>query len=110
MSKERIIGASGLLAAGIGSVCCVGPVILASMGLGAGALSFARSLGFLHIPMMILAVGLIGTAFFIHFKRRASNSEAKCCEAPPGNNRKAILFLWLVSILTILLFTFPYLF
>ena len=69
MDKTKITGIGGLVAAGIGSVCCVGPAILAGLGLGAGALSFVRSFGFLHLPMMVLAFILLGSACYLHFKK-----------------------------------------
>lgn len=108
MNKEKFMGMSGLIAAGIGSVCCVGPVVLAGLGLGAGALAFARSFGFLHMPMMALAVVLLGTAFFFHFKKKPSGSETGCCETQPAKGSKARIFLWTATGLTIFLFLFPY--
>jgi len=108
MDKEKFMGIGGLVAAGIGSICCVGPVVLAGLGLGAGALSFARSFGVLHMPMMALAVGLLGTAFFFHFKKKTSDSGAGCCETQPAKGNKAKIFLWAATVLTICLFLFPY--
>ena len=70
MDKAKLTGIGGLLAAGIGSVCCVGPAILAGLGFGAGALSFVRSFGILHMPMMVLAFILLGSAFYLHFRRK----------------------------------------
>ena len=108
MDKEKFMGIGGLVAAGIGSICCVGPIILAGLGLGTGALAFARSFGFLHMPMMVLAVGLLGTAFFFHFKKKTYDSGAGCCETQPAKGKKVQIFLWSATVLTIFLFLFPY--
>jgi len=86
MNNIKIMGAGGFIAAGIGAVCCAGPVVLAGLGLGAGALTFARNFGFLEMPMMLLAVGLFGTAFFYHLKKKTADSGEACCEARPGKN------------------------
>lgn len=108
MDKAKTTGIIGMIAAGIGSICCVGPVILTGLGLGTGVLSFVRSFGFLHMPMMILAVGLLGTAFFFHFKKNSSDSLAECCETPEGGNKTTKIILWTGAVLTIFLFIFPY--
>ncbi len=108
MDKAKITGILGIFAASIGSICCVGPVILTGLGIGTGVLSFVRSFGFLHIPMMILAVGLLGTAFFFHFKKNSSNPLAECCETPRSENKTAKIILWTGAVLTIFLFSFPY--
>ena len=108
MDKAKTTGIIGMTAAGIGSICCVGPVILTGLGLGTGVLSFVRSFGFLHMRMMILAVGLLGTAFFFHFKKKSSDSSAECCETPEGANKTTKIILWTGAVLTIFLFLFPY--
>ncbi len=89
MGKAKITGIGGLLAAGIGSVCCVGPAILAGLGFGAGALSFVRSFGVLHLPMLILAFILLGTSFYLHFRKpNKGNSKSDCCETTPEKNEQ----------------------
>ena len=108
MNKAKTTGIIGMIAASIGSICCVGPVILTGLGLGTGVLSFVRSFGFLHMPMMILAVGLLATAFFFHFKKSSSDSLAECCNTPNSENKATKIFLWTGAVLTLFLFLFPY--
>jgi len=108
MDKAKTTGIIGMIAAGIGSICCVGPVILAGLGLGTGALSVVRSFGIFHMPLMILAVVLLGTAFFFHFKKKSSGSSAECCETPEGGNKTTSIILWTGAVLTLFLFLFPY--
>ena len=108
MNKARTTGIIGVIAASIGSICCVGPVILTGLGLGTGVLSLVRSMGFLHIPMMILAVGLLGTAFFFHFTKKSSDSFTECRETPRGENKTTRNILWTGAVVTISLFLFPY--
>ncbi len=108
MDKAKTTGIIGMIAAGIGSICCVGPVILTGLGFGAGVLSFVRNFGFLHMPMMILAVGLLGMAFFLQFKKNSSGSPAEYCETPEGGNKTTKIILWTGAVLTLFLFLFPY--
>jgi hypothetical protein len=63
MDKSKITGLGGLLAGIVGSVCCVGSMILSGLGFGVGVIGFARDLGFHHIPMMVLAFLLLGRLF-----------------------------------------------
>lgn len=109
MDKISTTGLGALIAAGVGSVCCVGPVILAGLGFGAGALSFAREFGVLHMPMMVLAFLLLSGAFYFHFqKRRVSIKKEECCEPSVSNKSKTHAILWLATGLTAILFLFPY--
>jgi hypothetical protein len=110
MDKAKITGLGGLLAGFIGSVCCVGPVILGGLGFGVGAISFARDLGFLHIPMMVLAFLLLGTAFYMRYQKADSHKgNSATCEVVPGKRRGNSIFLWAATVLTLILFTYPYL-
>jgi len=108
MDKAKATGIAGIIAASISSICCVGPVILTGLGFGTGVLSLVRSFGFLHLPMMILAIGLLGTAFYFHFKKNPADSLEECCETPRSENKTTRILLWTAAVLTIFLFLFPY--
>ncbi|MFQ5451640.1 MAG: hypothetical protein ACE5E9_13515 [Nitrospinaceae bacterium] len=84
MNKKTVTGMGGLIAAGAGAFCCIGPPILASLGFGAGAIGFARDFGSLHLPLMVLAVLLLGTAFYLHRrdKDKARPGNAGKCAGP----------------------------
>lgn len=88
MNKVKVTGIGGLIAAGIGSVCCVGPVVLAGLGFGAGAIGVAQGFGVLHWPMLILAVLLLGSAFYFHSRKNKSDVNAGCCETTPDKTRQ----------------------
>ncbi|MCH8208505.1 MAG: hypothetical protein IIA62_05565 [Nitrospinae bacterium] len=109
MDKAKLTGIGALLAAGIGSVCCVGPAILAGLGFGAGALSFVRSFGILHMPMVVLAFILLGSAFYLHFRKSNKvNSGPGCSEVEPGQTKRTRTILWTATGLTLFLFLLPY--
>lgn len=98
-----------MLAAGIGSVCCIGPAVLAGLGFGAGAVSFARAFGVLDVPMTVAALSLLGAAFFLKFRKKLFVEEGNvCCEEVPGKISKNSVFLWTVAALVIVLLLIPY--
>jgi len=80
MDKSKITGLGGLLAGIVGSVCCVGPVILGGLGFGVGVIGFVRDLGFLHIPMMALAFLLLGAAFYMRYQKADPQMGNSACK------------------------------
>ena len=110
MDKTKMTGLGGLLAGVVGSVCCVGPAVLAGLGFGVGAVSFARDFGFLHLPLMVLAIVLLGTAFYLRYRKADSQREnSPACEITPGKHDRTSVFLWAATVITVALFVFPYL-
>lgn len=108
MDKAKITGFGGLLAGVLGSACCVGPAIFVGLGFGVSTASFLRDFGFLHIPMMILAFLLLGTAFYIHY-RKGNKENPVTCEVTPGKRPRNGIFLWVATALTLSVFIYPYL-
>jgi predicted lipid-binding transport protein (Tim44 family) len=110
MNKEKLTGLGGIAAAVIGSVCCVGPIILGGLGFGVGAISFARDFGFLHLPMMVLAFLLLGTAFYLRSRKADPQKEnSLACEVVPGKRQRSGIFLWVATGLALILFIYPFL-
>lgn len=110
MDKVKLTGLSGLFAAGVGAICCVGPAVLAGLGFGMGAISFARDFGFLHLPMMMLAIVLLGAAFYMrHQKAGPPKASSVACDVVPGKRQRNNIFLWAATALTLILFIYPYL-
>jgi len=109
MKKENIVGIGGLIAAAVGSVCCIGPAILAGLGFGAGALSIVREFGVIHMPMVILAVLLLGMAFFLHYRKKEKpESNSECRENVPNKLRRNPIILWTAAVFTVFVILFPY--
>ena len=110
MDKAKITGLGGLLAGVIGSVCCVGPIILGGLGFGLGAISFARDFGFLHMPLMVLAFLLLGAAFYMRYQNAGpQNENSIACEVAAGKRDKGSIFLWGAALITVALLVFPFL-
>ena len=110
MDKAKITGLGGLLAGVIGSVCCVGPIILGGLGFGVGAISFARDFGFLHMPLMVLAFLLLGTAFYMRYQNAGPQKDnSAACEVAAEKRNNGSVFLWGAAFITGALLVFPFL-
>ena len=102
--KLLSLGAIGSVFAA--SICCVGPIVLALMGLGGGALmlKFAP-----YRPYFLGATTVfLGTAFYLTYRR----SPADECEpggvcASPSDKKREKVALWIVAIVVALAAVLP---
>lgn len=104
--NERV-GVLGALAAAVfASICCIGPVVLAGLGIGAmaAAQTFApyRPL-FLAITAVFLGIGF----YFAYRKPRQAACEGEVCETPRVA-RWGRPLLWLATVIILALVAFPY--
>ena len=111
--KERGFGIGGLLAAFFSSVCCIGPVIFAALGVGAGATGFlGRSARFatsmtLYRPFFVLVtVALLGFAFYSVYRKESACNVTQCSL---NYLKKTKILLWVISIISLILVLSPYL-
>ena len=89
--------AGSIAAATAASACCIGPVLLALMGLGGAA--FAMRLAPSRPYLLGMTVLLLGTAFFFVYRRPA-------CD---GSSRRGLkIVLWLATALVAALLAFPW--
>lgn len=95
---------ASVVAATIASACCLGPVVL--MLVGVGTLGAAAASLEVYRPYFIgLTVALLGAAFFVTYRpARATCGPGGC--APPSR-RTAKIVLWAVTVIVVLLVTFP---
>lgn len=106
---------AGLVAAFLASLCCIGPLVLAALGVGAGATgALAGTAGFLKalLPYRPVFVGLslllLGISFYHAYRKPSSlcATEAGCtARSASGLNRK---WLWLIAALALVLVLAPY--
>jgi hypothetical protein len=107
--------AGGLLAAFFASVCCIGPVVFAALGVGVGATGFlAGTADFLkallpYRPLFIgLTVLLLGVGFYTAYRNASSpcGTEGACIARPAkGTSRK---LLWMMAAVALMLILAPY--
>lgn len=106
---------AGLVAAFLASVCCIGPLVLAALGVGIGATGvLASTAGFLKalLPYRDVFVGLtlllLGMSFYQAYRKPFSvcRAETGCASrSVSGLNRK---WLWMIAALALVLVLAPY--
>jgi copper chaperone CopZ len=87
---------AGILAAVLGSICCVGPLLLIAVGLGTGAAVIGRY----HWFFVIGAIAVLGWAWVRHFREKTGCA----CEHRPMEGRGLTLFTLFVASVIVLAF------
>jgi mercuric ion transport protein len=121
MRSSILTGIGGVAAAFLGSLCCVGPLLFVTLGIGAGLASTFEPLRpvFGMLMLVVLAVG-----FWAVYGRRtallpraavgrsetvaadAACAPASACAAPARRGRD-VAILWSATVVAIVLWTFP---
>ena len=87
---------AGILAAVLGSICCVGPLLLIAVGLGTGAAVIGRY----HWFFVIGAIAILAWAWVKHFRE-----ETRCaCERRLMEGRGISLFTLIIASVIVLAF------
>lgn len=102
--KMKMIAASVVAAVGA-SVCCMGPVVAAVVGVGALGAASARLEP--YRPWLLgLSVILLGAGFATTYRReRAACASGSCA---PASRRTAKVVLWIAVLVVGLAAAFPY--
>ncbi len=104
--KNGAFFSTGLLAAMASSLCCIAPLLALTGGLSGGVSAFAwvEPLRPYLIGLSVLALGI---AFYLAY--RPSKTDECDCEL---KDKRSFLnskgFLWAVTVISVLLFSFPY--
>lgn len=109
------LGAIG--AAFLASLCCIGPVLFVTLGVGAGLASWFEPL---RPFFTFLTVALLGIGFYTVYGRKrtaipdessastdSATSEAGTSCAVPGVRKRDRVLLWVATVVAIVLLTFP---
>lgn len=102
--------AGGAFAALIASVCCVGPLVLVTLGLGGAWMSNLTALEPYRPIFVGLALAFMALAYrqiFVKARPAAACESGSLCAVPATNRIYKTLF-WVVSALVLLALTFPY--
>lgn len=100
-----------VLAAFLASLCCMGPVLFVTIGVGAG---LARQFEPFRPVFTILTVALMAAGFYTVYGRRgAANIDASCsaddvCRKPAANRTREKIVLWTATLIAVVLLTFPH--
>jgi mercuric ion transport protein len=93
---------ASVLAAGMASACCIGPV--AFVLLGAGTFGASLSAQEPYRPFLLTATALLlGGAFFVAYRPTSD-----CDTCSPASRKRTRVAVWLAAALTTALVTFPY--
>lgn len=103
LTTPRVSIAGAIVAALAASSCCIGPLVLAVLGLGgAGAFAFLANYRY---PILLGAAALLGAGFYLTY--RAPRSVDACGCEKPKTKRTARRALWFGAAFTILLAAAP---
>lgn len=97
--------AGGLAAIGA-SACCVGPLLLVTLGLGGAWVSSLRALEAWQPLFVLLTLGFIGVAFYKLYIQPRRCAPDDVCALPAVMSRQRITF-WLVVIIIATMFALP---
>jgi len=106
MMEERFAIGGAVTAALVASLCCVGPVLFAALGLGAftAATLFAAARPYLlALAVLLLAVGFYRT----HFRRQPACAPGEPCATKPVN-RLERAGLWIATVALLAFAMAPY--
>lgn len=103
---------SSIISAFIASICCVGPLVFALLGLGGAGLLVKFEP---YRPyFMAVTFALLGTGFYFTYRKPkappATTAEGPECACPaPRANRAGKVMLWIATVLVVAFLVFPYL-
>lgn len=99
---------SAVITALVASACCIGPLVLAALGIGGAGLLLKLEP---YRPYFIaLTVGLLGVGFFVTYRKpKAADGGPECDCERPRTHRFGKLMLWVATVLVVLALAFPYL-
>ena len=112
MAEHRtwLAGLGGIAAAILGTLCCAGPLIFVTFGVGAG---LAATFEPLRPLFGVLMLGAFAIGFYTvygkgpepAFMERDSCAPGEACA--PRNRRREKVILWTAAVIAIVLWTFP---
>ena len=98
----------GAVLAAIGaSACCVGPLVLLSLGISGAWVSTLTSLEAVRPVFIVLTLVLIGLGYRKLYLIPSNCKEGDACELSDVQKNQKIIF-WVVSALILLLLAFPW--
>lgn len=101
---DKIVGLGALASAGLASVCCLGPVVSAALGLG--GLGLAAGLSRYRPAFLILAGAALAFGFYHAYRKHEVPCPDGSCELRSGSKTMKTA-LWAVTAAAVALATFP---
>lgn len=107
-AKSGVALIVGGLSAVLASACCLGPVILVSLGLGGAWLGQLTALDPYRPYFLGAALVALLFAYRQIFRSRQSCEQDRVCARPTVSKAYKVLF-WVVAALIVIAFAYPYL-
>jgi len=104
-SKTTLI--AGLLAGLAASSCCVGPLLLLSLGISGSWIGYLTDMEAYRPYLTVITIIFIALAFRKLYLVPQSCEIGTLCASPTYMKKQRIIF-WLVSVFVFLMITFPY--
>lgn len=101
-------GAASIVSAFLASACCIGPLLLAAIGLG-GGVALARLEA--YRPYFVVATfSVLSAGFYFAYRRKpATGIATDACECPaPRSRTTARILLWVATLVAVGFVAFPY--
>jgi len=106
-TKSSMLALAGL--AGVfASACCIGPLVLVSIGLGGVSAGIAAAFTPLRPVFIVIALAALAYAGWKIYRRPAEVCEPGAACAIPQSSRTYKAVFWIVAAIVLLLLTFPY--
>ncbi len=105
--NAKLLSGGAIASAVAASICCFGPLVLALLGLGGGALLLKLEP---YRPYSLVAAALfLGAAFYLAYRPRpVEDCAADSACAQPSTRRSQRIALWIVAVIVALAAAFPY--
>lgn len=110
--KKGWSAVGGVLSAFLSSVCCIGPLILSALGVGAGATGFlggsarfAASMVPYRPFFILLTFAFLGLGFYGVYRRQPVCDGA----CSPERLKRTKHLLWVIAVISLILTVSPYL-
>lgn len=104
--RAGLLAAAGGVAAAFGAaLCCMGPILFVTFGVGAGLASTFEPLRPLFTGLAVLGLGF--GFHTVYGRRDAACAPGEACEVPRSRRRDEVL-LWGATLLAVVLWSFNY--
>lgn len=109
-SRRGMVASLGAVGAALlASLCCAGPILFVTLGVGAGLM---RQFEPWRPAFSILTVALMAAGFYSVYGRRGTGAGVSSCDADgvcsvPRNRTRDKVVLWTATLLALVLLTFP---
>lgn len=105
MSAQGLTTAGSVIGGILASVCCIGPVVFALLGISGAA--FAQRFEPLRPYFLVVTYALLAGAFYFTYRPgQAACGPGGACEMPRAS-RFGKLMLWVAAVVVVLATTFP---